>query len=183
MKLNFISILILFLVFLLVNCKSEIKTKDGIDYYQFQKLSLNKFDLPASLFIPDATAGIGATFVPEVMHEIGGYKWKILIGKNFELDIEDYGDYPYLFPEFKKKLLSSNNFYKVEIIKEEENLILYKRTISENLGNSNSSSYHLFAVVKINGINYQLTNRESGDSKKVIDFVYKSVKSFKKAKN
>ena len=32
----------------------------------------------------------------------------------------------------------------------------------------------------MNGINYQFTNREAGDSNKVIDFVYKSVKSIKK---
>jgi len=38
----------------------------------------------------------------------------------------------------------------------------------------------LFSVINMNGINYQFTNREAGDSKKVIDFVYKSVKSIKK---
>ena len=54
------------------------------------------------------------------------------------------------------------------------------KTIRKKLGNVNSSSYHLFSVINMNGINYQFTNREAGDSKKVIDFVYKSVKSLKK---
>ena len=180
MKLNLVLVFIFFLSFLLLNCKSDKKAIDKIDYYQFQKLNLNKFDLAASIFIPDATAGIGATFVPEVIHEIGGYKWKILIGKNFMLDIEDYGDYPYLFPEFKKKLFSNNQYFKIEIIKEEKNLLLYKKTIRKKLGILNSSSYHLFSVINMNGINYQFTNSEDVDSKKVIDFVYKSVKSIKK---
>lgn len=182
MKLSFVSLLIFFLGFLLFSCKSENKTKDEIDYYQFQNLNLHKYDLAASINIPNATAGIGATFVPEVIHQIGGYKWKIAVGKNFELFIEDYGDYPYLFPEYKKKLFSNNKYYKIKILKKEKNLLLFKRTIRKNLGNVNSSSYHLFSVINMNGINYQLTNRESGDSKKVIDFIYKSVKSFKKIK-
>ena len=180
MKLNSFTVLIFFLSFILLNCKSESPPINEIDYYQFQDINLSKYDIDASIKIPDATAGIGATFVPEVIHELGDYKWKIAVGKNFELFIEDYGDYPYLFPEFKKKLFSNNKYYKIEIIKEEKNLLLFKRTIRKKLGNVNSSSYHLFSVINMNGINYQFTNREAGDSKKVIDFVYKSVKSLKK---
>ena len=180
MKLNSFTALIFFLSFILLNCDSDKSPTNEIDYYQFQNLKLNKYDLPASIKIPDATAGIGATFIPEVVHELGDYKWKIAVGKNFELFIEDYGDYPYLFAEFKKKLLSNNKYYKIEILKNEKNLLLYKKTIRKNLGDANSSSFHLFTVINIDGISYQFTNRESGDSKKVIDFVYKSVKSFKK---
>ena len=180
MKLNSFTVLIFFLSFILLNCKSETPPINEIDYYQFQDINLGKYDIDATIKIPDATAGIGATFMPEVIHELGDYKWKIAVGKNFELFIEDYGDYPYLFLEFKKKLLSNDKYYTIEVLKDEKNLLLFKRTIRKNLGNVNPSSYHLFSVININGINYQLTNREAGDSEKVIDFVYKSVKSFKK---
>jgi len=180
MKLNSFAVLIFFLSFILLNCKSESPPINEIDYYQFQDINLSKYDIDASIKIPDATAGIGATFMPEVIHELGDYKWKIAVGKNFELFIEDYGDYPYLFPEFKKKLLSNNKYYIIELLKNDKNLLLYKRTIRKKLGTANSSSFHLFAVIIIDGISYQFTNRESGDSKKVIDFIYKSVKSFKK---
>jgi len=115
MKLNSFAVLIFFLSFILLNCKSESPPINEIDYYQFQDINLSKYDIDASIKIPDATAGIGATFMPEVIHELGDYKWKIAVGKNFELFIEDYGDYPYLFPEFKKKLLSNNKYYIIEL--------------------------------------------------------------------
>ena len=79
-----------------------------------------------------------------------------------------------------KGVLINTDTGKVEIIEEEKNLLLFKRTIRKKLGNVHSSSYYLFSVINMNGINYQFTNREAGDSKKVIDFVYKSIKSLKK---
>jgi len=49
---------------------------------------------------------------------------------------------------------------------------LYKRFLD--------NSYHVYAVKKIDGIYFELKSREEGDSKKIAEFIYRSVKSFKK---
>jgi len=41
------------------------------------------------------------------------------------------------------------------------------------------STYHLYGVKYINGVYYEIKNKEEGDSKKVVDFILKSFLSFK----
>lgn len=161
-------------VFLLFACqidKSEIQNKQQQDYYQFHRLDLRKSEIDAEIMIPDATAGIGASFKPQIIHELADYKWIIHIGRNFELHIEDFGDNSYRYPEVRKKIMT-NKIFKVQILKEEENQILFKRNID--------NTYHVYSVKKIGDVYYELSGREEGDSKKVAEFMYRSIKSFKK---
>ena len=98
-----------FLLFGFTQCQQDNASEQStFDYVQFQRVDLSKFDIPASIMIPDATAGIGASFKPEVEYDEGGYKWTISVGRNFQLFIEDYGDNLYRFEEFKKDLLKDN---------------------------------------------------------------------------
>ena len=165
------------LCFILLGCNSGNENKDkqlaNHDYYQFQRIDLVPYEIDAEIMIPDATAGIGASFKPQIIHQTADYKWEIQIGRNFELLIEDFGDNGFRYPEVRKKILT-NKVFKVKIIKEEGELMLFKRQLD--------NSYHIFAVKKIGGIYYQLSSREEGDSKKVAEFMYHSVKSFKKIK-
>jgi hypothetical protein len=65
----------------LTNCDVESgEKKNNFDYFQFQALDLARYDIQASIMIPDATAGIGASFKPEVKYDEGGYKWTISVG-------------------------------------------------------------------------------------------------------
>ena len=100
-----------FFLIILFSCNVEDQKSvaQDIDYYQFQKIDLTKFDIPASIYLPDASAGIGTSFKPLIEHEVGDYKWKIKAGRYFILNIEDYGDFKYLYEE--KKRLQINVLY------------------------------------------------------------------------
>ena len=151
-------------------------------YYQFAKLTLSDFDLNASIFIPDETAGIGASFKPIISHE-EDFKWTISAGPNFTLFIEDYGDYSSLMDEFEAKI-SKSDFFDISIISNKNGIILYQRSIKKNTLSDASSkenhiSFHLYAIKNINGIYYELKNKEEGDTRKVIELMEKSVESLK----
>jgi hypothetical protein len=152
------------------NDENNDKTEEQ-DYYQFQRIDLSSNDLDATIMIPDATAGIGASFKPQINHLPADYKWEISIGRNFNLQIEDFGDNAYSYPEVRKKILE-NKAFNVSIVKEENDQVLYKRILD--------NSYHVYAVKKVDGAYYELKSREEGDSKKIAEFIYRSVKSFKK---
>ena len=170
-----------FLMFIfIISCAEEpatiLKQKEIIDYYQFDELMLDKYGINASVMIPNETAGIGASFESEVIHNDGDFKWQISAGRNFNLFIEDYGDYQYRMPEFLRKL-ETQDVFKTEIIEQKDEYIIYKREL--NMSSKEISTFHLYGVKYINGIYYEIKNKEAGDSEKVIDFILKSFLSFK----
>ncbi len=181
----------LLVLYLIINaCSSENTTtikerkinQESDKYYQFSKLTLSDFDFNASIFIPDETAGIGASFKPKISHE-EDFKWTISAGPNFTLFIEDYGDYSSLMNEFEAKI-SKNDFFDISIISKKNGIILYQRsikknTLSEASSKENHISFHLYAIKNINGIYYELKNKEEGDTRKVIELMEKSVESLK----
>ena len=151
-------------------------------YYQFSKLTLSDFDFNASIFIPDETAGIGASFKPIISHD-EDFKWTISAGPNFKLFIEDYGENSSLIDEFEAKITKSD-FFDISIISKKNGIILYQRSIKKNTLSDASSkenhiSFHLYAIKNINGIYYELKNKEEGDTRKVIELMEKSVESLK----
>lgn len=151
-------------------------------YYQFSKLTLSNFDFNASIFIPDETAGIGASFKPIISHD-EDFKWTISAGPNFKLFIEDYGENSSLIDEFEAKITKSD-FFDISIISKKNGIILYQRsikknTLSEASSKENHISFHLYAIKNINGIYYELKNKEEGNTKKVIELMEKSVESLK----
>jgi hypothetical protein len=181
----------LLVLYLIINaCSSENTTtikerkinQESDKYYQFAQLTLSDFDFNASIFIPDETAGIGASFKPIISHE-EDFKWTISAGPNFTLFIEDYGDYSSLMDEFEAKI-SKSDFFDISIISKKNGIILYQRSIKKNTLSDASSkenhiSFHLYAIKNINGIYYELKNKEEGDTRKVIELMEKSVESLK----
>ncbi len=147
----------------------------GIDYYQFNSLSLDSVGIDASIMIPNETAGIGASFETEIAHEDGGFKWLISVGRNFNIFIEDYGDYQYLMPEFIRRL-NVKDIFKTKIVTQTGSYVIYKREL--NTGTKHNSTYHFYGVKYINGVYYEIKNSEEGNSKKVVDFILKSYLSF-----
>lgn len=154
---------------------SETKTTQ-IDYYQFREIRLDSLGIQASIMIPNETAGIGASFAPSIYHDAGGFKWNINVGRHFNVLIEDYGDYQYLMPEFIRRI-NTKDIFNIEIIEKTEDYIIYKRELKK--APNQIASYHIYGVRYLNGVYYEFTNQEEGDSKKVIDFILKSFLSFK----
>jgi len=173
-----------FFLIVLFSCNGENQNSvhQDIDYYQFQKIDLAKYDIPASIYLPDASAGIGTSFKPLIEHEVGDYKWKIKVGRYFILNIEDYGDFKYLYEE-KKKQITSNRVYETKILKEEENILVYQQTLKEDTGLKKNNTFHIYSVVKLDDVFYQIMNNENGNSRKEIEFMFKSIKSIKKQTN
>lgn len=159
------------------------------DYYEFQDVKLKKYDIPAIIKLPDETANIGASTKPEVIHVEDDIKWEILVGPNFQLFIEDYGDITDLV-EVEKKELADKKFFKVKYLIDEPELILYERTLLVKGTDKAAASvgvehktYHVYGQKTIDGITYELQSREEGYEKMIIELMAKSIKSFKGTKN
>ena len=158
------------------------------DYYEFQDFSLVEYDIPAILSLPDETANIGASTTPEVVHIEDDIKWEVKIGPNFQLIIEDYGDLTDLI-EVEKKELEEQSFFKVKYLLDEEDMILYERTLlvkgtdkaSKRVGVEHKT-YHVYGQKIVDGITYELQSREDGYEKMIIELMAKSIRSFKAAK-
>jgi hypothetical protein len=176
--------LVFFFLIVLFSCNGENQNSvhQDIDYYQFQKIDLAKYDIPASIYLPDSSAVIVTSFKPLIEHEVGDYKWKIKVGRYFILNIEDYGDFKYLYEE-KKKQITSNRVYETKILKEEENILVYQQTLKEDVGLKKNNTFHIYSVVKLDDVFYQIMNNENGNSRKEIEFMFKSIKSIKKQTN
>ena len=85
-----------------------------VDYYDFQGFNMLPYDIPVMIMLPDETAKIGASTKPEVIHEDDDFKWELLVGSNFEMLIDDWGDYMDMVVT-RKKELESLDFYKINL--------------------------------------------------------------------
>ncbi len=164
---------------------SVAKSNSDEEYYEFKGLSLKAYDIPAMIMLPDETANIGASTTPEILHNEGDFMWDIIVGPNFELHIEDYGDYTDLI-EYKKKELKEQSVFDIRYLVDEKELIVFESTLivrgskeaSPNVGVQHKS-YHVYSQKVINGITYELRSRDAGYEKMIIKLMAKSIKSFK----
>ncbi len=188
----FIFALLVGATFMFQSCGDVEEVEDPVDevvvdedYYEFQDVMLDKYDIPALIKLPDETANIGASTKPEIQHVEDDIKWTINIGPNFRLLIEDYGHNKDLV-KVEKKELAETDFYKIKYIIDEPNLILYERTLVVD-GNEKAApsvgiehrSYHVYGQKTIGDITYELQSREEGYEKVIIELMAKSIKSFK----
>ncbi len=158
------------------------------DYFNFQSLNLQPFGINAFIMVPDETASIGATTRPEVIHKENDFKWKLIVGPKFELIIEDYGEYKHLIQDMKNRL-KEEKMFRIQYLIEETDLLVYKRTLivrgiknaSPNVGVEHSS-FHVYGMRTIDGINYELRSNDEGCSKQLIELMVKSIHSFKALK-
>jgi hypothetical protein len=153
----------------------------NLDYYQYFQFDLSQYDIPATLMLPDATVGIGTSFIPEVKHNETDFKWELNIGPNFLFFIEDYGDFADLVKTYKSKILDKNNsVYSVKTLVDEPDLFIYERRIKGK--ETETPTYHAYAQKKVNGIYYEFKNADSGNTKKVIECIEKTLRSIKEIK-
>ena len=181
-------------LFFISSCggNEEKKVDSGIDldedYYEFKGISLSNQGIEAMIMLPDETANIGASTKPEIIHDDGGFKWEINVGPNYQLHIEDYGDYTDLV-ENKKKDLKDNGLFKINYLIDEKDLILYEQTLvvrgskkaAPTVGVEHKS-YHVYGQKSVDGITYELRSRDEGYEKVIIELMAKSIKSFKPIK-
>ena len=158
------------------------------EYYEFQEISFKNYDIPAVIALPDETANIGASTKPEVLH-VESFKWEVNVGKNFSLHLEDFGNDKNLV-KTKKKELERQEVFKITYLVDEDDLIMYEQVLDVK-GSSQAvstvgvehKSYHAYGEKKIDGINYALYSRQEGFEKPYIEFITKSIRSFRAIKD
>ena len=191
--LTFSPLILIFFTLLVSSCGgSEVKNdaeNDSLtlddDYYEFKGISLKGFNIPANIMLPDETANIGASTKPEIIHAEGDFLWDIVVGPNFSLHIEDFGDITNNVA-YKKEELKKQEIFKINYLVDEKDLIVYKRSLIVK-GSKNASSkvgvkhdsYHVYGQKIINGVAYALSSRDEGYEKMIIELMAKSIKSFK----
>ena len=154
---------------------------EGLDNYE--AFSLAPYGIPALIYLPDATANIGAATSPEILHDMDDYKWTINVGQNFSLNIEDWGGTD-AFSE-RVKELENQKIYKVEFLKKEDNFVYYKTILNVNGVKGRDEvgvdheSFYVMSQHKIDGINYLFITTEDGHPKPITDYMEKTVKFVK----
>lgn len=169
------------------NENSVIENEDE-ELYEFKGFSLKDYDIPATIMLPDETANIGASTEPEIIHATDDFKWELLVGPNFHMIIDDWGDDREMVSSEKKRL-EGLNFYKIKYIVNEADFIIYERILKVDGEKSapksvglEHKSYHVFGQKIIDGITYVFRCRDEGFEKMIIDLMAKSIKSVKPIK-
>lgn len=187
MKKLSLFILLALVAFPLTRCGDT--EKDGElteeELYEFRGFSMKPYDIPIMIMLPDETANIGASTKPEVIHEEDGFQWKLSVGPNFEMIIDDWGADREMVSSEKKEL-AEHSFYKIKYLIDEPDFILYEQELKVDgkKGVSNSvgvphKTYHVYGQKVINDITYVFRSRDEGYEKVIIDLMAKSIKSVK----
>lgn len=194
---RFCYISVLFVCLFLVACsrnapKQNLTINDAFDdkeMLDFVPFSLQKYGIRAVIMLPDETSNIGAVTKPEVVHLENDFKWKIKVGQQFQLLIEDYGDYSNLV-DIKRKELKNQTIFNIQYLHNEKDLIIYEKTLLVkgakkaplNLGVMHRT-YHVYGQKKIGDITYELKCDDNGEEEFVIKLMAKTINSFHRIDN
>ncbi len=168
------------------NKKDIFDDKEMLDFVPF---NLKQYGIPAIMMLPDETANIGAVTKPDVIHLDNDFKWKIKVGQQFQLLIEDYGDYSNLV-DIKRKELRDQTIFKIRYLKNEKDIIVYEKTLLVKgakkaplkLGIIHRS-YHVYGQKKIGNITYELKCDDNGEEEFVIKLMAQTINSFQRIEN
>lgn len=148
---------------------------DSLNFVDMNAISLKEHGLNMILMLPEVASSTGASIEPKVDHDQGDYIWKISIGARFELIIEDYGKETAKVANEKKRLKDLSNIFDIEILLDETNLIMYKRTLHE--GKGGKPSYHCYGETNIDGFTYVLRSNDEGALKPIIEDMVTTIRS------
>jgi predicted MPP superfamily phosphohydrolase len=102
--------------------------------------------------------------------------------------MEDFGNNKNLV-EAKKKELNNKDWFEINYLVNEKNIIVYEKKLKvKGINNASSKvgvehvSYHVYAEQIIDGISYELRNSDDGNDKEMVRWIAKSIKSFKPLK-
>ncbi|MES2587697.1 MAG: hypothetical protein V4622_01880 [Bacteroidota bacterium] len=192
MKNTFLTSCLIFSLIFLSACggseENDSLELDDEELYEFKGFSLKEYDIPATIMLPDETANIGASTTPEIIHAEDDFKWELIVGPNFHMIIDDWGDDREMVSSEKKRL-SGLNFYQIKYIVTEPDFIMYERILKVDGEKSapktvglEHKSYHVYGQKIIDGITYVFKSRDEGFEKMIIDLMAKSIKSVKSSK-
>ena len=179
MKKIFYLNFILIIAFFLANCSGSDKQEGGNsedeELYDFKGFSLKEYDIPATIMLPDETANLGASTKPEVIHIEDDFKWELIVGPNFHMIIDDWGDDREMVSAEKKRL-EGLSFYKIKYIENTKDFIYYERILKVE-GEKSAPK-----TVGLEHKSYVFKSRDEGFEKVIIDLMAKSIKSVKPIK-
>ena len=97
--------------------------------------------------------------------------------------VEDFANIKNLVKD-EKKSLAEQGFFKIKYLVDEEDMIVYERTLIAD-GDKKASptvgvehrSFHVFGQKEINGVTYKFASREEGFEKMIIEIMAKSIRS------
>ena len=158
--------------------------EESEDLYHFEAFSLKPYEINALVYLPDATANIGAATDPKMVHEMDDYQWDLYVGQNFHMHIEDWGE-EYALKAHLEELKDQSEIYDVEFLEQEDNFVYYKSKLKVDGSSSKKDvgvdhvSFHVVAQHKIDGINYIFRTNKEGHPKPITDYMATSVKNVK----
>lgn len=180
-------LLLLFGIYACDSSKEETRNDSSIseDYYDFKSFDLRPFQLNAVIMLPDETANIGASTIPEVKHEFEGFKWEIKVGPNYHLIIEDCGDNLRML-DIEKRRLKEIDVFKINYLIDTNDIIVYERTLivdgiddaPKDVGLTHAS-FHVYGQREIDGFNYIFKSADDGVTESIARLLAKSIRSVK----
>lgn len=160
--------------------KPKKETEETVDLDGYEELNLSEHDLNVSIMLPTKETAMG-TVKPQISHEEGGFKWNITIGPSFGLIIEDFGSEANLVKRHKERL-GEKEFFHIEYVKEEDNVILYKRMLKYDGKVEDSDKkniYFVYGEFQIGNVNYIVKSPEEGLYKPEAEELMNTFKSIK----
>jgi hypothetical protein len=151
---------------------------ESLDLSEMEEIKLEKYDLKASVHVPQIVGPNGDVFPVVVKHEDGDYFWYIEIGDNgdrFRLIFEIADGLADDLVAEKKKMFQS--FWKIDYLIDEKDVILYRLYMEED---AVPEQFHVFAQVTIDGTRFRVYSDESHQyRKKQAEDMYKTIRSIK----
>lgn len=150
----------------------------GLDNYT--GFDLRPYEIDALIYLPGRGTSVGASKI-KVEHKIGGFKWIISMGEEFNLVIEDWGK----TNAFKDKLaaLKNQDIFEINFIQQTDSFAFYEAKLNANgkQGVNNVGvlhhQYFVVALEHINGVNYLLQTSNDGTTKEVAQLMANSAQN------
>lgn len=158
------------------NDNGDKKKEEQVDVSDMRKLSMAENGLDITLMLPSVSSSTGAAIEPSITSELDGFRWEVSLGEKFVLVIEDYAKEENLIQEEKKRI-EGYDFFKIEYLIEEDNLIMYKRELADGAGGN--TSYHVYGIKTLNGSNIVLRSHDDGFHKPIVKDMVRTIKSAK----
>lgn len=136
------------------------------DYSQMQVVSLDDYNVPAKIYLPNTSKG------KALISELSSGGVEIIIGDHFGIEIIPFG----LSKEEFKAELNGDLVYTIDYLEENEQSILYKKTIKDS---EVDAEFHFFLEKDLNGDVYELKSlREMEFNESAAKQMLKAAKSF-----
>ena len=172
---------------LLISCGGEEDSKpkkddasEELDLEGFAELDFSEYELNITMSLPAKETAVG-TVKPQIEHEDGGFKWYVTVGPTFGMTIEDFGSETNLVERHKERL-TEKEFFHVEYLVEEGNVVMYKRLLKYDgkvEETEKKNIYYVFGSFQIDNVNYIVKCTEEGLYKPEAEELMNTIKSIK----